>query len=96
MKLVIAGSSGFVATECIRQALSNPRITTVVALGRKAVSPPSNLPKYADTTKLVNVILKDYETYDDDARKALEGVEACIWYFPTLSTLSPFLPPTWS
>jgi hypothetical protein len=32
MKLIVAGSTGFVATEVIRQALSNPVITSIAGL----------------------------------------------------------------
>ena len=35
MKLVINSSTGFVATELIRQALGNPAITSIVALSRR-------------------------------------------------------------
>lgn len=34
MRLIVAGSTGFVGTEVIRQALSIPVITSIVAGGR--------------------------------------------------------------
>jgi uncharacterized protein YbjT (DUF2867 family) len=42
MKLIIAGSTGFVATEIIRQAIRNPSITSIVALARRETAVPQN------------------------------------------------------
>lgn len=79
MKLVIAGATGFVATELIRQSLSIPKITSVIALARRPVSTPSNLSPTADASKLHSVIIQDYGSYPDDVIKQLAGAEACIW-----------------
>lgn len=79
MKLIVAGASGFVAGEIIRQSLSNPRITSVVALARQPVSAPSDLDRKADVSKLDSVILEDYERYPEDVMKQLAGADACIW-----------------
>ncbi|KAJ4289332.1 hypothetical protein N0V88_007083 [Collariella sp. IMI 366227] len=79
MKLIVAGSTGFVATEIIRQALSNPTITSIVALGRRPTPPPSNLSSDVNLTKLKSVILKDFDTeYPADVKKELSGADACI------------------
>ncbi|KAF7904247.1 hypothetical protein EAF00_001581 [Botryotinia globosa] len=43
MKLVVAGSTGFVATELIKQALSSPEITSIIALARRETSVPQTL-----------------------------------------------------
>ncbi|CAO2649672.1 Nn.00g009640.m01.CDS01 [Neocucurbitaria sp. VM-36] len=78
MKLIITGASGFVATEVLRQALLLPSITSVVAVARNSVSPPNGIPA-ANATKLKSVVVPDYATYPEDARKELEGANACIW-----------------
>jgi len=80
MKLIISGATGFVATELIRQSLSNPRITTVLALARRPVAVPENLPTGADTSKLKSIVLEDFAVYSDDVKKQIEGADACIWY----------------
>lgn len=80
MKLVIGGASGFVATEIIRQSLSIPKITSVVAIARRAVATPCNLGKGADTSKFLSVVLDNYDQYSDDVKKQLAGADACIWY----------------
>ena len=80
MKLIVAGASGFIATEVIRQSLSIPKITSIIAIARKPVSTPSNLGKNADSSKLHSVVLNDYSSYPDDVMKQLAGADACIWY----------------
>ena len=80
MKLIISGGTGFVATELIRQSLSNPRITTVLALARRPVAVPENLPPGADAEKLKSIVVEDFGNYSDDVKKQLEGADACIWY----------------
>ena len=79
MKLIVAGSSGSVATEVIRQSLSIPKITAVTAISRRPISTPSNLGENADASKLHNVVLENYDTYPEDVKKQLAGAEACIW-----------------
>lgn len=79
MKLIVAGATGFVATEVIRQSLSIPEITSIIALARRPVSTPSDLSPGADTSKLRSVVLESYGTYPDGVRKQLAGADACIW-----------------
>ncbi|KAG8528434.1 uncharacterized protein KY384_007352 [Bacidia gigantensis] len=79
MKLIIAGATGFVATEVVRQSLCDPRITSVVALSRKPMAPPKDLGPEGDVSKFHNVIIDDYETYSDEAKAAFAGADACIW-----------------
>ncbi|PHH75720.1 hypothetical protein CDD82_4315 [Ophiocordyceps australis] len=75
MKLVIAGSSGFVGTELIRQALAHPEITSVVALGRRETQVPSDVSR----AKLKSVICNDFENYPQSVKDGLAGADACIW-----------------
>jgi len=79
MKLIISGATGFVATEVIRQSLSNPRITSVLALARRPVTVPENLPPEADSSKLKSVVVEDFGKYSDNVKQQLEGADACIW-----------------
>lgn len=80
MKLIIAGASGFVATEIIRQSLSIPKITSVIALARRPISTPLNLDQNAHASKLHRVVVENYDSYSDDVLKQLTGADACIWY----------------
>jgi hypothetical protein len=92
MKLIVAGATGFVATEVIRQALSNPAVTSIVALARRETALPQNAGPKADTTKFKPVVCADFGNYPESVKKELSGADACIWYkisflsFPTLFT----------
>jgi len=79
MKLIVAGATGFVATEIIRQSLSIPRITSVIALSRRPISTFSNLGHGADASKLHSVLVDNYGSYPDDVNKELADADACIW-----------------
>ncbi|OBT94457.1 hypothetical protein VE01_07236 [Pseudogymnoascus verrucosus] len=79
MKIIVAGSTGFVATEVIRQALSIPAITSVVALARRTTAVPQNAGPSADASKLKSVVCDDFENYTETVKKELVGADACIW-----------------
>ncbi|KAI1375089.1 hypothetical protein F4677DRAFT_423143 [Hypoxylon crocopeplum] len=76
MKLVIGGSSGFVGKELIRQGLSYPAITSIVALSRRETPVP---PEAGAGTKLSSVVCDNFESYPDSIKKELEDADACIW-----------------
>lgn len=93
MKLIVAGATGYVATELIRQSLRRPEVTSVVALARQTTAVPANLDPGADASKLKSVVVQDYCTYPDDVKKELAGADACIWTVaitPSKSTNYPF------
>ncbi|KUI55332.1 Protein fmp52-1, mitochondrial [Cytospora mali] len=77
MKVAIGGSTGFVGTELVRQALAHPAITAVVGLSRRDTPVPPG--SEANATKLTSVVCNDFETYSQDVKKELHGTDACIW-----------------
>jgi uncharacterized protein YbjT (DUF2867 family) len=77
MKLIIAGASGFVGQEAVRQSLNRPEITSVIALSRQPVSAPE---AGVDASKLRNVLVQSYEEYPGDVREEFVGADACIWF----------------
>jgi hypothetical protein len=79
MRLIIAGASGYLATELLRQSLSLPKITSVIALARKKVGAPGGLGEGADVGKLESVVVGDYDGYSDDVRREFGKADACIW-----------------
>ncbi|KAJ7708285.1 putative nucleoside-diphosphate-sugar epimerase [Mycena rosella] len=91
MKLVVAGASGFVGSELVRQSLRHPQITSVIALARKTVTAPPNSDS-ADAAKLTSVVVNDYEHYPDDVRTALAGADACIWTVAITPSKSASMP----
>ncbi|KAI3328122.1 NAD(P)-binding protein [Xylariaceae sp. AK1471] len=79
MKLIVTGATGFVGREVIRQSLSRPEITSVVALARSPVAVPEKLSVGGDASKLKSVVIQDYEVYLDEVKKEFSGAGACIW-----------------
>lgn len=84
MKLIIAGATGFVATEVIKQALCKPAITSIVALGRRETAVPQDVSSHADIKKFKSVVCGDFENYSDSVKEGLSGADVCIWYVGTL------------
>jgi hypothetical protein len=77
MKLILTGTSGFIGSEVLSQALRHPSITSIVALSRKPI--PNSDPN------LKVVIVDDFENYSPSVLSELSGAEACIWYVFLLS-----------
>ncbi|CAK5273549.1 unnamed protein product [Mycena citricolor] len=75
MKLIVTGATGFVATELLRQAAKHAAITSVVTVSRSPVS----IPEGASTDKFTSVIVRDYDQYTEEAKRAFAGADACIW-----------------
>ncbi|KAJ6512984.1 hypothetical protein C8R45DRAFT_1068076 [Mycena sanguinolenta] len=75
MKLIVAGATGFVGQEVIRQSLRNPDIKSVVALARRPVTAPAG----TDAGKLKSVVVKDYDQYPDEVKQEFADADACIW-----------------
>lgn len=75
MKLIVAGATGLVGSELIKQSLQMSAITQVIALARKPVHIDN-----MDLSKLKNVTIKDYGEYSEQMRSELAGADACIWY----------------
>ncbi|KOS17502.1 hypothetical protein ESCO_003099 [Escovopsis weberi] len=80
MKVVVAGLTGFVGAGILRQALSNPAITSLIALGRRqATVPDDDIGPDADPSKLRSVICDDFSNYPEAVKQELAGADACIW-----------------
>ncbi|KAL9063318.1 MAG: hypothetical protein Q9161_009527 [Pseudevernia consocians] len=75
MKLIVAGATGLVGTEIIRQSLQTREITSVIALARK----PVQLDEGADSSKLKIVVVGDYGEYPDHVKAEFARADACIW-----------------
>ena len=71
MKVILAGSTGFIGHEVLTQCLQNPAITSVVALSRR------ELPAHE---KLRVALVDNFLSYPDSVREEIKGADACIWY----------------
>ncbi|KAI0116115.1 hypothetical protein F4776DRAFT_637955 [Hypoxylon sp. NC0597] len=90
MKLVIGGSTGVVGAELIRQALSHPWITTIVAISRRETPiPPESI---GNETKLKLFICNNFESYPDDLKKEFGTADACIWTIAVTPTKMKSIP----
>jgi hypothetical protein len=81
MKVILAGSSGFIGKEVLRQCLQNPSITSLIALSRREL--PVTDPK------LKTVLVDDFTAYKPEVLRELEGAESCIWYIYIRTSLLP-------
>ncbi|OKL59731.1 hypothetical protein UA08_05038 [Talaromyces atroroseus] len=92
MKLIVAGSTGFVGSEVIRQAVSIPSITSIVALARRPTPVPQNAGPRADVSKLKSAVCEDFENYPESLRQELAGADACIWLVAVTPSKSKEMP----
>ncbi|KAJ5804577.1 uncharacterized protein N7518_000880 [Penicillium psychrosexuale] len=76
MKLIVAGATGLVGSEIIRQCLQINEITQVIALARKPVQVEEGTDP---TSKLKSVVIRDYGEYSADVKAEFAGADACIW-----------------
>ncbi|RTE81619.1 hypothetical protein BHE90_003907 [Fusarium euwallaceae] len=79
MKVVVAGATGFVGTEVIRQAISHPKITSVIALARRETAVPEGSVSQADISKLKSVVCDDFINYPEHVKAEISDADACIW-----------------
>lgn len=79
MKVIIAGATGFVGTELIKQCLRDTKITSVIALVRRAMPPPEDTEHGTDASKLRTVVLEDFRQYSDEAKSHLADADGMIW-----------------
>ncbi|KAK9235118.1 hypothetical protein V1525DRAFT_410906 [Lipomyces kononenkoae] len=92
MKLIVAGATGFVGKELIRQAVSHPGVTSIVSLARRATPVPQDMAPGADLSKLKSVVCDNFEDYPESVKKELSGADACIWLIAVTPSKSWTIP----
>ncbi|KAI8679261.1 NAD(P)-bd-dom domain-containing protein [Fusarium keratoplasticum] len=92
MKLVVAGATGFLGTEVVRQALSHPKITSVIALARRQTAIPEGSGSQADASKLKSVACDDFISYPESVKTEIADADACIWLIAVTPTKSKTFP----
>lgn len=78
MKVVVTGATGFVGSEVVRKCIDRAEITSVIALGRRAVDG-----ELSKNGKVHVVINENMGMYPKEVLGQLKGAEACIWYGET-------------
>lgn len=79
MKLLIVDANGFVAKEVVRQSLRMTNIDTVLAISRTPAEKPEDPYPDSGLFKFCSLVVQDYDIYNDEAKAAFTGVDACIW-----------------
>ncbi|KAJ0420366.1 hypothetical protein BJY00DRAFT_313037 [Aspergillus carlsbadensis] len=74
MKIILTGTTGFVGTEVLAQALANPHITSLIVLSRKPL--PESI---TENPKVTVKVIDDFLTYPDSLLEELAGAEGCVW-----------------
>ena len=72
MKIILTGSTGTVGSAVLENCINNPSVTEIVALTRR--------PLDVKSSKLNNIIHKDFLKYDQNVIDQLKGAEGCVWY----------------
>ncbi|KAJ5358909.1 uncharacterized protein N7496_011322, partial [Penicillium cataractarum] len=75
MKIIVAGATGLVGSEIIRQCLDNNAVTEVIALARN----PIQIDENTNSSKLKILLIEDYGHYPDHIKAEFVGADACIW-----------------
>ncbi|KAI9728645.1 MAG: hypothetical protein M1828_002751 [Chrysothrix sp. TS-e1954] len=84
MKVILTGSTGFIGSEVLLQALQHPSITSIVTLTRRPLdSSMTSHPSAAG--KLHPIIMEDFLIYPATVVEQLQGATACIWCQGALS-----------
>ncbi|EHK16716.1 uncharacterized protein TRIVIDRAFT_41189 [Trichoderma virens Gv29-8] len=92
MKLIIVGSSGFVGKELVRQAITSPAVTSVVAIARRETPVPESLKDSSDVAKLTSVVCDDFLNYSDNVKHQISNADACIWLMAVTPSNSGKMP----
>lgn len=73
MKIVLTGSTGFIGSEVLQQCIQSQDIDSIVVLTRRPLSTAANSPK------VNNIIIEDFESYHTQTTDAVSNADACIW-----------------
>lgn len=74
MKVVLAGSTGFLGQEILSQCLSNPSITSVIALSRR------DIPISHAKLTVQRMTESEFASFSSpELKSSLRGADACIW-----------------
>lgn len=82
MKVILTGSTGFIGQEVLSQCLTNPSISSIVVLSRRALPLPLSNPKIHHVQRMQESDFLSYSTPELTA--AIQGADACIWSLGTV------------
>ncbi|KAJ9658153.1 hypothetical protein H2198_003858 [Neophaeococcomyces mojaviensis] len=73
MKIILAGSTGFVGQEVLKQCCESPQIDSIVVLSRRP------LPQALDHAKVNTIIINDFTSYSQETINVIADADGCIW-----------------
>lgn len=71
MKVIVTGTTGMVGEGVLLECLDNPEVTKVLSVSRRPIG--------RTHPKLEELLLKDFQQVDGDARAKLSGYDACFY-----------------
>lgn len=74
MKIILAGCTGFIGAEILAQYLRTSSVTSIVLLTRRPL--PAEI---ENEPKVTALLLEDWLTYSDEAKKKMADASAAIW-----------------
>lgn len=85
-KVIVAGATGFVGSNVVKQCIKDKTIKEVIVLTRKPIA------ESLSTNPKVNVIIhENFASLPDKVLQELLGSQGCIWSVTTTSTFFPLL-----
>ncbi|KAJ7478701.1 hypothetical protein B0H11DRAFT_1864441 [Mycena galericulata] len=75
MKIILAGTTGFIGSEVLAQCSRDPSINFIIVLSRRPL--PDALA--VDPSKVRVIVMKDFKVYPEEVVKQMKDADACIW-----------------
>ncbi|KAK7470863.1 hypothetical protein VKT23_002279 [Stygiomarasmius scandens] len=84
MRLLLTGVTGAAGSQILKDAVSDPAISSITVLARRALPDwlTSTIPENSKTT---TIIVNDFSSYPSDLSPKLASHDACIWALGTTS-----------
>ena len=74
MKIIVAGGTGFIGSNVIKQCIAHPDIASVIVLSRREISVD-----LSESDKVKVLIHEDFSQYPASFLEELAGAQGCIW-----------------
>lgn len=74
MKVIVAGGTGFVGSNVVKQCIAHPDITSVIVLSRREISVD-----LSESEKVRVLLHEDFGQWPASVLEELIGAEGCIW-----------------
>ena len=76
MKLILAGTSGFVGSKILSMCVRHPEVTSIIVLSRVLLASSLSV----EDPKVTVIVLENFLEYPPEVVGQLKAADACIWY----------------